>query len=181
MKNGYKPYNPVTENFAKDLNTGVKDVTRCGKYIGALRGDKPCEVCISDRLMEPALKDGDVVTIVPATLDKIKVGDFVFFRQGQKMVVRRVIKSVIKPGETFLITKPDSSKEPDKPLRASQVVGKVGKLFRHGKYIKVPNSASFFNKLSAFGVVPPFTVFLKFIAIFIPFLNIDDGIGTRGK
>ena len=179
--NGYQPYNPVSENFNKDLNTGVADVTRTSKYIGAMRGNKPCEVIINDQLMEPALLKDDVATITPATIDKIKVGDFVFFRQGNKMVARRVIKRVIEPGEIYLITKQESSKTPDKRLRASTIVGKVSKLVRKGKETRVPNRASFIDELSAFGTIPFGKVVLKFFAIFIPFLHVDDGLGTTKK
>lgn len=181
QKNGYQPYNPVTENFNKDLNTGVADVTRTSKYVGALRGSKPCEVIISDQLMEPVLLKEDMVLITPATIDKIKVGDFVFFRQGNKMVVRRVIKRVIDPKEIYLITKPESSRIPDKRLRASTIVGKVSKIVRKGQEVKVPNRASFIDELSAYGTIPFGKVVLKFIAIFIPFLHVDDGLGTTKK
>lgn len=181
QKNGYQPYNPVSENFNKDLNTGVADITRTSKYVGALRGSKACEVIVSDNLMKPALRKDDVVTITPATIDKIKVGDFVFYRQGNNMVARRVIKRVIEPGEIYLITKQESSKTPEKRLRASTIVEKVSKLMRNGKEIKVPNRASFIDELSAFGTIPFGKVILKFIAIFIPFLHVDDGLGTTKK
>lgn len=179
--NGYQPYNPVSENFNKDLNTGVADVSRTSKYVGAMRGNKPCEVIIPDQLMEPALMKDDMAVITPATIDKIKVGDFVFFRQGNRMVVRRVIKRVIDPKEIYLITKPESSRTPDKRLRASTIVGKVSKLSRNGQEIKVPNRGSFIDELSAFGTIPFGKVVLKFIAIFIPFLHVDDGLGTTKK
>jgi len=175
-KEKYEPYNPIVDNFTDELSSGISNAKQCGKYIGALRGGKPMEVKIRDSEMAPALEKDDLVTIVPATLDKIKIGDFVFFRQGSSMFLRRVIRSVIRPGETYLVTKAERAKTADKPLRASKVVGKVGKLVRDGKSIRIPNRAGMFDKMTAFGVVPFHKALLKAITAIIPFVNYNDGL-----
>lgn len=175
-KDRYIPYNPIVDNFSGELDSGVLDASKYGKHLGILGKGKSLKVNIPDNAMSPALRKGDVLTIKPASIDKIGVGNLVYFRKGSVLVVRRVIRSVIKRGKTYLITKADSSSTPEKVVKASQVFGKVSRLERNGRKIGVPNYAGFFNKITCFGTVPLYKVILRAIVSFIPFIHMKDDI-----
>jgi len=175
-KDRYIPYNPVIDNFSGELDSGVLDASKYGKNLGILGKGKSLKVKVSDNSMSPTLLKGDIITVKPASIDRMKVGDLVYFRKGSALVVRRVIRSVIKTGETYLITKADSSSTPEKTVKASQVFGKVAKLEREGRNIAVPNHAGFFDKITCFGTVPFYRVILRTIVSVIPFVHLKDDV-----
>lgn len=176
MESKYTPYNPVIDDFSEALDDGVVNATKYGEFLGKLGKGKDNKFTITDSQMRPALYTGDVATIKPCRLDEIKVGNLVFYRLGSQMVVRRVIRTVIKVGETTLVTKADSSNKADRPVRASQVVGKVVKLTRDGRNMAVPNYANFWEKLTCYGTIPFHQVLLRGILSFIPFVHLKDDV-----
>ncbi|MCE1245225.1 MAG: hypothetical protein LWY06_01130 [Firmicutes bacterium] len=176
MERGYTPINPVVDNFNSELSRGVNKATQYGKYMNTLGHGKDLVISISDKDMHPAFEPGDSITIKPATIDQIRVGDFVFYRLGSMVVIRRVIRSVIKLGDTYLVTKAERSKTPEKPVKASQVVGKVIKLERKGRNMRVPNYASILNKLTCFGTVPFHTALIRKFLSFVPYVRVQDDL-----
>lgn len=174
MEKKYVPLNPVVDDFTGELSHGIRNASQYGKFMDTLGHGKELKITISDALMDPALRKGDIVTIKPTSIDKMNVGDLLFYRLGPTMVVRRVIKSVIQIGDTYLVTKADTSNVPEKSVKASQVIGKVIKVERNGKNIRVPNQASFFDKLTAFGTIPFHVALFRKILSFIPFVRPKD-------
>jgi hypothetical protein len=174
VESRYSPVNPVVDNFASVLNQGVNKATQYGKYMDTLGNGKDLKIVISDKDMRPAFEPGDTVTIKQSTIDMIRVGDLVFYRLGSSLVLRRVIRSVIKPGDTFVITKAETSKTPEKSVKASQIVGKVVKLERKGKNIRVPNQAYFFDRITYFGTIPLHTALIRKFLTFVPFVRQND-------
>lgn len=172
----YRPYNPVVEDFTQQLDSGIGDASQHGKVMGSMEKGKNIVVVIPDNNMAPALKKDDKVTIKSSRLDGLKVGNLVFYRLGSNMVVRRVIRSVIKPNDTYLITKADNISKMDKPVKASQIVGKVIKLERNGRNISVPSYANIFQKMTCYGTIPFHQALFKALLSVIPFVHPKDDI-----
>jgi len=76
--------------------------------------------------MNPALRLGDMVIASKVTPDTIEEGDIIVFRQGEMMVIHRVI-DIEESGESRqFITKGDANDNPDSDLVSpAQVKGKV--------------------------------------------------------
>ncbi|MCD4783917.1 MAG: S24 family peptidase [Candidatus Eremiobacteraeota bacterium] len=175
-RNRYVPLNPVIDNFSHELNSGVLNATKYGKNVGALGKGKSLKVTIRDNAMIPAIRKGDVVTVKSASIDKMNVGDLVYFRKGGTLIVRRVIRSVIRTGETYLTTKADSSSAPEKSVKASQVFGKITRLERNGKNVRVSSYVGIINKITCFGTIPLYRVILRTIVSVIPFVHMKDDV-----
>lgn len=76
--------------------------------------------------MNPALHLGDMVIATKVSPDAIKEGDIIEFRQGEMMVIHRVIDIEESEGSTQFITKGDANKNRDTdPVSPEQVKGRV--------------------------------------------------------
>jgi signal peptidase len=76
--------------------------------------------------MSPALKLGDMVVVAKVSPDVIREGDIIEFRQGEMMVIHRVIEIQETEGSKFFITKGDANSIADiDPVSPEQVKGRV--------------------------------------------------------
>lgn len=77
--------------------------------------------------MSPSLNAGDLVVVVPASLDGLKVGDIVVFKSplGGDQVCHRLI-GIEQGSEITFLTKGDNNEDPDPfVLKSQDIVGKV--------------------------------------------------------
>jgi len=76
--------------------------------------------------MSPALNLGDMVIASKVSPDVIREGDIIEFRQGEMMVIHRVIDIEETEGSKFFITKGDANSVADMdPVSPEQVKGRV--------------------------------------------------------
>ena len=76
--------------------------------------------------MSPALHLGDMVIVAKTSPDVIKESDIIEFRQGEVMVIHRVIEIQESGGAKQFITKGDANDNPDiAPVSPEQVKGRV--------------------------------------------------------
>jgi signal peptidase I len=76
--------------------------------------------------VEPGLKDGDVVVVRQHAGTTFKAGDVVAFQRDEIVVMHRVIDvSTDGEGVPWITTQGDNNPRPDKPVRASDVEGKL--------------------------------------------------------
>ena len=89
---------------------------------------------ITSPSMRPIMDAGDVVFIHPAAIEEIKVGDIIAFYAlvggGERTMIHRVVKILIYPGKTYLITKGDNNLVTDQavgiaPVSSQNLIGKV--------------------------------------------------------
>ena len=76
--------------------------------------------------MEPAIRDGDWITVARVSPGEIRQGDVVFYACGRRTIAHRVIevRSPASPEPTFIV-RGDAKGGSDAPVAASQVLGKV--------------------------------------------------------
>ncbi len=76
--------------------------------------------------MNPALRLGDMVIAAKTSPDTVREGDIIEFRQGEMMVIHRVVDIEESGGSRQFITKGDANDNPDiEPVSPEQVKGKV--------------------------------------------------------
>jgi len=83
--------------------------------------------------MHPAIRDGEVVTIVPSSGDAFAVGDVLLCRFGRRPAAHRVV--AVQPsddGRPVLHLHGDNLCSPDRPVRAEDVIGRVLTVNRGG-------------------------------------------------
>jgi signal peptidase I len=76
--------------------------------------------------MEPAIGDGDLITVAPVPPAEIQPGDVVYYAAGRRTIAHRVveIRSAGSPAVTFIV-RGDARAECDAPVAAGQILGKV--------------------------------------------------------
>lgn len=174
MGRKYAPDNPVIDNFSNILSSNVKKASAYGKCIGTISKGKTLKIKINDNLMKPYLKRGDVVTIKPATIDHVEPGDLLFYRLGDSMLIRKIIRKIERVGESTIFAKAETSRKPEKPIKPSQVFGKVIKIERNKKEVHLPPKANFFQKATAYGTIPVQKIILRALGAMVPFYHPKD-------
>ena len=83
--------------------------------------------------MHPTIRDGEVVTVAPASGDAFAVGDVLLCRSGRRPTAHRVV--AVQPsdhGRPVLHLHGDNLGSPDRPVRAEDVIGRVLTVNRDG-------------------------------------------------
>ena len=93
--------------------------------------------------MLSALWPGDVLSISRVDWDAYRPGDILLFTRNRRLFVHRLVE--VK-GETA-VTRGDASMDPDPPIHASAVLGRVSAVERRGVPIAVPDQVSWCGRL----------------------------------
>jgi len=89
-------------------------------------GDSPLfALSLAGNSMFPILLPTDKVLVKKCILDELGTGDVVVWSDSGKFVAHRVLSTSTDAGKSFIITKGDFCTEPDPPVEASRIVGKV--------------------------------------------------------
>src|SRR5882724_6215301 len=73
--------------------------------------------------MLPEIQDGDVLHVAPVRADELRCGEIVLVDDGIKLRAHRLIVSDTRADK--FVTQGDASQEPDAPVRAQQILGRV--------------------------------------------------------
>lgn len=80
---------------------------------------------IASGSMQPTLRIGDIVILVPASAASINVGDIVQYQTTNMTIIHRVVDTFTSGGSTWIVTKGDANSAPDAPVNVRQITGKV--------------------------------------------------------
>jgi hypothetical protein len=84
--------------------------------------------------MHPTIRDGEVLTVAPASGDTLAVGDVALCRVGRRPTAHRVVS--VQPsddGRPVLHLRGDNLCSTDRPVRAEDVIGRVLTVNRDGR------------------------------------------------
>ena len=126
---------------------------------------------ISDDLMSPSLLPDDRVSVEPASVNEVKVGNLVLIKVGQKPMVRRVIRFIVEESDIYLVTKADASAKEEDPIKDISIIGRVIKLERDGEEIKVPDTSGIIDALASFRTLSPGRLFKEVLSRIMPFTS----------
>ena len=88
------------------------------------------------RSMAPLIRDGDVLTVEPVSMEALRVGDIVFHRAGPgRLVAHRVVTRDVENAELTLTTRGDALLGPGERVRADDVLGRVVELQRGNRLV----------------------------------------------
>jgi hypothetical protein len=82
--------------------------------------------------MEPSIRDGDAITVVPVSPDAVRRGDVLLYRAGERLLAHRVIGPV-EGVEGFLRVRADAPGWEEERVPASDVFGRVEAVERGGR------------------------------------------------
>lgn len=95
-----------------------------------LRGGQTVRVTAFGGSMAPAIRSGDRLTIDPAALGAIDVGDVVLYRLDRQLVVHRAI--ALEP----LLLQGDALAEPDSAAGEREILGRVVEVEPRGRRVR---------------------------------------------
>jgi len=88
--------------------------------------------------MVPWIKNGDMLTVQPISINEIRVGQVVFYAsKSERPVVHRVLQIRLHESKTILVTRGDASPLSEDQIEATKVLGKVVRIHRGKKVIQL--------------------------------------------
>lgn len=92
--------------------------------------------------MYPFIRDGDIITVAPVKVSRIRYADIIFFQdEFGRVVVHRVIKVRRAGEEICLVTRGDSMRRTDDCLDGRGLLGRVMSVEKRGRVWPVANGA----------------------------------------
>jgi signal peptidase I len=125
--------------------------------IAAVRCDLACEVLRSfgslrfratGWSMLPTVWPGDTLVVKRVSPDQVHAGDVVLVGREGRLCAHRVV-SAQDSGRLHWITQGDAMPAPDRPVSASELLGRVDYLIRAGRLIQVPSALTMAESLVA--------------------------------
>jgi signal peptidase I len=126
-------------------SASVKCIAAKGPALAALLADLTqrgarIRLEVRGRSMRPLLRDGDCVTVAGAEAGSLRRGDLILFRTDTGQLLLHRIRTVARGARPRFYTRGDSSETPDRPIGASNIVGRVIRVdypARHGLHLMV--------------------------------------------
>lgn len=87
--------------------------------------------------MFPFLQNGDIALIQKLAVKELKVGNVIVFKQADKWIAHRLLKTKIMQGRLIFLTKGDAAVHADTPFTEEHYAGKIIAIFRNGEKIKI--------------------------------------------
>lgn len=91
------------------------------------------EIAASGISMYPTIIEGDKIRVDTRMNKDLSVGDIIVYESYFFLICHRIIKSFLKDGERFYITKGDSIKSAFEEVMESEVMGKATTITRRGR------------------------------------------------
>jgi signal peptidase I len=98
----------------------------------------PVRLRVRGQSMAPLIRDGDVIRVIPVSVDQVAVGDVILFRTGTGLLAHRVIERDQDPTGVRLITRGDGHWFADAPLdNAENLIGRVERVQRGRQIVRL--------------------------------------------
>jgi signal peptidase I len=90
------------------------------------------------RSMQPAIGEGERITVERISADDVRMGDIVLYRTKQSVIAHRVEKIERDADRvTVLLLRGDASEQCDDPVLPAQVIGRVVAVDREGRQVSL--------------------------------------------
>lgn len=110
-----------------------------------LRATGRLRLAVGGSSMLPALRPSDVLLVRRCGIDAPAVGDVVLFLRDGRLFAHRVVG---RRGHS-LVTRGDAVATPDAPVDASELLGRVTRVVRAGRALRVRSSLSLRGRFAA--------------------------------
>ncbi len=102
--------------------------------------------------MIPSIYPGDLLTVHSESIVKARCGEIVLFLLGGRFFVHRVMRKWPERNRIVFATRGDALSQEDPSVDGSQLLGRVTKIVRHGKNVRIANRANPWTKFLRWGV-----------------------------
>jgi len=117
--------------------TAVLNFAQSGPIGRSLRSKGRACLRVSGNSMWPWIRPGDTLLIVSETPGRLRVGEVVLVWRAGAFCAHRVVGTLRKAGQLFLVTQGDAFPEPDLPVLGDEVLGRVVAIKRGRRWIKL--------------------------------------------
>ena len=114
----------------------------CDLIADVARNQGQVQLKVAGASMVPALWPGDLVTVRSCDLSELQPGSIVVFRQNERLVTHRFVRWVDSThgAGDCAVTRGDARSRCDKPVKASEVLGRVESAMRNGRPVNLQPS-----------------------------------------
>lgn len=84
--------------------------------------------------MEPSIRDGDAITVVPVPLEEVRRGDVVLYRTGDRLLAHRVMGRA-RGVEGLVLVRADAPGWEEERVPARDLLGRVEAVEREGRRV----------------------------------------------
>ena len=120
----------------KKANLKAADFTDLSSEI--LKGGNSIRFKARGSSMLPWIKDGDMLTIQPLTMDQIRPGHVVLYPSvRERLIVHRVLRVQSSGSQKILVTRGDASPKSEERIESEKILGRVTRIHRGSKVIQL--------------------------------------------
>ncbi len=119
----------------------------CDLVADIARNQGQVQLNVAGASMVPTLWPGDLVTVRSCDLSELQPGSIVVFRQNERLVTHRLMRvdfarwvDSTHGADGCLVTRGDARSRCDKPVKASEVLGRVQSAMRNGRPVNLQPS-----------------------------------------
>lgn len=105
--------------------------------LALLREGQPVRFRAAGLSMEPSIRDGDAITVVPVPLEEVSRGDVLLYRRDERLLAHRVLGRV-RGVEGLLRVRADAPGWEEERVSGSDVLGRVEAVERKGRPVAMP-------------------------------------------
>ena len=131
----------------------------CDLVADIARNQGQVQLKVAGASMVPTLWPGDLVTVRSCDLSELQPGSIVVFRQNERLVTHRLMRvdfarwvDSTHGADGCLVTRGDARSRCDKPVKASEVLGRVESAMRNGRPVNL--QPSLWHRRSGLGFSP---------------------------
>jgi len=118
-----------------EMEPQPRSVLACELVADLVRNFGEARIKVTGASMIPAIWPGDVITVCRCEITELQPGQIVLYRRKGKLVAHR-----IRCVRGDLLTRGDSLRYDDPPIRKSDIVGQVVCLIRNGRPVHLTQS-----------------------------------------
>lgn len=90
------------------------------------------------RSMQPAIRDGEAITVAPVRAEDVRRGEILLYGNGKSLIAHRVVNIEVEKGKgRRFILRGDSCLACDPSVAARDVLGRVVSVEREGRHISL--------------------------------------------
>jgi hypothetical protein len=116
----------------------TRDQSRHNLAIEVLRHTGTLRLTAFGVSMLPTFFPGDILNITVEPFTEIQDGDVVLFTRHSRFFIHRNLRRLQRGSETFLLTRGDGMPDPDDPVTAAELLGRVVSFERGTRLAPVP-------------------------------------------
>ena len=124
--------------------------------------------------MLPTVWPGDVLVVHPVKLEAVETGEILLYSRDHQLIAHRAVARNEQNGEPVLITRGDSLRVSDPPVRSPQVVGRIAFILRGNSTLRPARTLGPAARIIAW-LAQRSTLFLRILLRLLRWLSTDSG------